>query len=501
MIGRMDCLVEARSVLHKLRWIGVCLLAFCIGAGTVAAGEADRRADSGRRAGASPRVSSERSASKGDVELAVGEARLPLERLIELVEEVEKAKQTDAPTPPVAASLQRVQLEGSLLQDALDLSVHVSVVVLEDRGWTRTLLLELGDGAHLGELPEVHGGMLSLEQGKLYLVARKARRYDLDLRLLQRALRKGDRRTAAFRVPEDAPSELRLRFASGLFRLIEEPLRQDAEGALFLPTEGAFEVVWQPLEEEPAAEAEPAPAAAADPTIPHAYASSVSTLEGARITRVAYTLRFAGRRSLQIDLPPGERVQYAYLNGRSVPFEVVVQSDADETNASGASRPSGLAEPRATQPDAKESNAVDDGASPTSRGPATVAQRVPEVPDTVSVVVQVTPERSGGDRATLELVLLRDVPNFLLSGALQVQLPTPAWPVSELVLDVHLPDVFEYTWAGGSLSPTEPGPLGSFVYEIPRPGKRLSFHQYLVRRSTPDVTLGYAVDLAGRYFD
>jgi len=373
---------------------------------------------------------------------AVGEAKVPLERVIEWVRASETAQGSQTTPPPLAASLQSIELEGSVLQDALDLGVHLEAVVLSDREWTRLELLKLGPGSHLAELPRVAGGMLALEGDTLVLITQQAKRYAIDLRLMQRAERKGELRTASIQVPGSAPAELRLRFAPELLRLEQAPVRQDAEGALFLPEQGRFEVAWQPLVEAVDTSAELAPPAAADPTIPKARASSVSTLEGARITRIAYDLSFSGPREIRFELPEGDRVQYAYLNGRSVPFQV----------------------------------------------------------EGSSLRLNVSPARSGGDRASLELVLAREVPNFLLSGTLNVRLPTPAWPVSELVLDVHLPDVFEYAWTGGSLSPAESGKLPTFVYEIPRPGKRLSFRQYLVRRAAPDVSLRYAVDLDGRYF-
>ena len=73
-------------------------------------------------------------------------------------------------------------------------------------------------------------------------------------------------------------------------------------------------------------------------------------------------------------------------------------------------------------------------------------------------------------------------------------------PIHEIALDLHLPPVFDYAWVDGSLSPAESGGAVDWSYDLPEPGKRLSFRQLLVTRSAPRLTLDYDVDLAGAYF-
>ena len=98
-------------------------------------------------------------------------------------------------------------------------------------------------------------------------------------------------------------------------------------------------------------------------------------------------------------------------------------------------------------------------------------------------------------------MLSRATGEFHLSGALAWKLPSASWPVHELFVDLHLPGVFAYRWRGGSLSPVAEAPAPpEFSYRIPLPGQKLSFHQYLLTGTSPDVQLDYAVALVGQYF-
>ena len=60
--------------------------------------------------------------------------------------------------------------------------------------------------------------------------------------------------------------------------------------------------------------------------------------------------------------------------------------------------------------------------------------------------------------------------------------------VATIRIDVHLPQVFNYRWSGGSLSPAEASPQVQYAYDVPLPGKKLSFHQPLISSSAPNVT-------------
>jgi hypothetical protein len=185
-----------------------------------------------------------------------------------------------------------------------------------------------------------------------------------------------------------------------------------------------------------------APRPVIESIVPVAHASAVSTLEGRRIIRLRYELRFAGKKSIEIEVPEGVTLERAYLNGVSAPVEM-----------EGSTLP-----------------------------------------------IEVTPVREGDQSAVLELVLMRSKGVYFLSGSLEVELPRVSWPVNQLFLDVHLPQVFNYNWSGGSLSPVEQAPSVHYTYELPLPGKKLSFHQHLISASAPNVTLDYAVDLEGHYY-
>ena len=116
------------------------------------------------------------------------------------------------------------------------------------------------------------------------------------------------------------------------------------------------------------------------------------------------------------------------------------------------------------------------------------------------LALEVAPSQAGKEAATLELVIGASGLDFTLSGELGFRLPRTSWPINELFLDVYLPQVFHYTWRGGSLSPVESSPPAPFSHRVPVPGSRHSFHQFLVTRSAPDLTLGYAVNLEGHYY-
>ena len=372
-----------------------------------------------------------------------GEATLPLAELLKLYGTLDRDATKVEPAPPVRAAFQRAELVATLLEDALEVQARFDVVVLpEDDAWTVVELLELSEGTHLSGLPALRSGALAVQSGKLVFLTRKHGRYSIDLRFLERATREGRARSARVRVSPEVPAELRVSFAPEVFALTPEPVLQDARGALLLPRAGTFEVGWRTLAEAAPAPQVAEPALSPDPKIVRGHASTVATLEGERITRVAYALRFSGQRTLDFELPAGDVVQQAYVNGRSVPLELEGRT-----------------------------------------------LRLP-----------VAPARPGSEQAEVELVLAQEMPYFLLSGTLEIALPRPAWPTSELTLDVHLPEVFEYAWSGGSLSPAEGGDVGTYVYEIPEPGRRLRFHQYLLRSRRPDVSLKYTVDLTGHYF-
>ena len=232
----------------------------------------------------------------------------------------------------------------------------------------------------------------------------------------------------------------KLTFDDDLFELLNTRVLAKPDGVLVFPSEGAYVIEWAARESRVVSEVLEKPEIAS--VIPTAYASSVSTLEGMRITRILYRLRFAGRKSIEFEIPKDQTVVRAYLNGFAVP--VSVENSLLKINAA--------------------------------------------------------PARAGDEAATIELVLNADDGVYHLAGDVAVGLPRASWPIHEIFFDLHLPEVFNYRWKSGSLSPAEQETLPTFTYQVPQPGKRMSFHQFLVSAQTPQLKLSYAVDLEDQYF-
>jgi hypothetical protein len=234
----------------------------------------------------------------------------------------------------------------------------------------------------------------------------------------------------------------RLDIDGGLFRLRTDRIVETREGVRVLAGDDGFGIEWEVVGEIERGAGEAASAPAIESVVSRVHASTVSTLEGRRITRVLYDLRFAGRRSIAIGIPEGQRVERAFLNGVAI-----------ET--------------------------------PVAHG---------------ELALELTPARAGEEGGTLELVLAEPGNEFHLTGDLRFELPTASWPVHELFYTLHLPRVFDYRWTGGSLEPAKSSPPASFSYRVPLPGRPLHLHQVLIADSAADVTLDYAVNLDGHYF-
>jgi hypothetical protein len=367
-------------------------------------------------------------------------ATLPLDEVLELHRKLEAAEQPAEPAPPIAASVARAALAGRLLDDAIELEASFVVDVLESERWVSVTLLRKRSSTHIAELPTVQGANLVVRDGLLQLVTRKSGRYRFNVTLLERATREGSSRRASIQPGDPSLASLELSFDTDLFRLESEGAFAGRDGVTILPEAGQLAVAWSRLGAPPESEAGPAPSAA--PVITTAHASSVSTLEGQRITRVLYELRFSGNPRIALQIPDGQTVTRMYRNG--VPI------------------------------------------AGTSSGSA--------------LELDVKPARAGDERGTLELVLTSTEPSFNLSGSLDFELPRAGWPTNELYLDVHLPQVFDYSWRAGSLAEVESSPASRFSHQLPLPGKALRFHQYLVGAAAPGVTLDYTVNLDGHYF-
>ena len=115
------------------------------------------------------------------------------------------------------------------------------------------------------------------------------------------------------------------------------------------------------------------------------------------------------------------------------------------------------------------------------------------------VTLLVTPLRVGDEIANLELLIREKQNAYHLSGELNFDFPKVSWGVNNLYVRLHLPQVFNYAWTGGTLAPDAHHQSTHYNYEIPTPGKLLELHQQLISSDT-NVRLDYTVDLTERYF-
>jgi len=366
---------------------------------------------------------------------AAGTVTLPLAELLELRRAGQAAERARPPAPPVRASVNRLEIAGRLLDAGLDATAQIEVIVLGD-GWVSVPLLDVRRSTQLASLPAVEGGVVAVVEGRLCLVTDKAGTYAFAVRWLERPAAGGRFRAVDLRLPAGSPALLRLQYDESLFRLTSEALRDDGAGAVAYPTDGRIAVAWEQL-----ARAQPRAREVArppvEPVIAETHASVVATLDGRRIARILYRLRFEGEKTFAVSLPPGQVVERVFLNGAS--------------------------------------------------------RRFARTGDDVSLTVEAA--RAGDQAATVELVLSEAQSGYPLSGTLAFTLPRPAWGQNDLFVTLHLPTVFEYRWAGGSLAPVDQAPGVGYAWDIPTPGKTVSLHQQLVS-SFASVQVAYTVDLA-----
>jgi hypothetical protein len=230
------------------------------------------------------------------------------------------------------------------------------------------------------------------------------------------------------------------------FTLVEPSGAGEPSVAVY-PRGGEWSLAWTVTAPKTAAKVAQRPAL--EPKILRARAVWVSTLEGKLGLRVAYALRLNRAEKISVEMPAGYRLDRATVNGRAAPL------------------------PPAGHP----------------------------------LELEVAPPALGDSEAKLDLALSQDLGVFHLSGDVTLALPRASWPIAEVTAEAYLPTVFNYHRAGGSLeqvlesggaAPTTFPSLASEGDTLP--GKVLRFRQYLVTSSSPDVELGYSVDIAKSYF-
>jgi hypothetical protein len=375
-------------------------------------------------------------------EQEVSTATMSLEEVLRLYRELDEIKRKEDVPPPVPASLDAVELKGRLLDAAVEITIRVQVSVLSDGHWAEVPILKLSPSLSLTRLPKLPNANLVVDEGQVVFVARVKGRYTFDLTLIQRADVAGTRRSAAVDTARATIAVLELEFDRSIFRLLHEGADEAVEDAVIFPVDGRFTIAWERLRPAEAATQESAPPPPVEPVIRRAHVSVVSTLAGHRVIRILYQLRLQSRELLRCRIPPGHEADKVYRNGLALP--------------------------------------------------------VPDVGPEVEV--EALPARTGADAGTVELVLRHDLGSYQLAGNLEFVVPSVSWEVHELFLELHLPEVFNYTWTGGSLEPADVKLEAAYSYSVPTPGKRLLFHQYLVSEAAPRATLEYTIDLDGQYY-
>lgn len=369
-------------------------------------------------------------------------ATLPLPEILRLYKEIDRAEQPEPKPAPVAATINKLQMSGRLLSEAVDITARFEIAVLSEDAWVSVPLLAKDPHTHISGIPAVEGCFFTTKDGHLNFVTRKVGTYTFDLSFLKKAEVSRLKRRVEIGFHDATLAVLRVQFDEGMFRLLDRGAVQEAEGFVLYPEENRFQIHW---EQKTASEEVKAPVEDKRPpiesVITSAHASVVSILEGRRITRILYQLRFEGKKDISFVIPEGSSLQKVYLNNAAVPFSQ------------------------------KEGR----------------------------LHLEVTPARAGDESARLELVLTKDQGEYFLSGNLDFTFPSASWNVNELQVELHLPQVFNYTWSGGSLAPTGASPAVEYSYNLPTPGKVLHFHQQLIS-SSPNLSVDYTVDLAGNYF-
>ena len=378
-------------------------------------------------------------------EVPGGEATIPLDQLLPLLSQKAPAK-AEAP-PPVDAVVSRAELKGKLTTDAVQVDAHFEVKVLASGRWTRVPLLGVSPETVLSSDPKVGNEVVvAIHGGELLLLAHEPGAYPVDVTLTARAAPGSARRTAALKIaPGGPPVPLQLE-VDPAFTLVEPAAAGEPSVAVY-PRAGEWSVAWTVA--APKAAAKLAQRPALEPKIAWARAVWVSTLEGKLGLRVLYSLRLNRAEKISVEPPAGYRLERATVNGRAVPL-----------------------------PEAGH-----------------------------ALEVEVAPPNPGDTEARLELALAEDLGVFHLSGNVSLKLPRASWPVADVSAEAYLPAVFNYRRQGGSLEQVLDGAeawdaaFGTpFAEGQVLPGKVLRFRQYLVASSSPDVALGYSVDIAKSYF-
>lgn len=354
--------------------------------------------------------------------------------LEELVELLDPKQPAEA---RAVAAITSLGLTGHPGEAGLWLDVEVGVRVVS--GTTASVsVLQVGPDTVVESLPDVADAVVQLEDGAVRVVCTGAQSHRLTFKLLVRAAKDGRRSLAQFSTASGVPpAPLKLDVDDGLFDVPSAAIVREWGGYVVLPQRQVYSVSWAAKSEEtskrPVSQRAPV-----DPLVKTATSTWTSTLEGRATHELQLTLQLDRPATFAVDLPAAQQLLRAKVNGLPITVEP------------GARR----------------------------------------------VVLEVAPASLGATDATIELSTAQDFGVFHLSGALTLEGPTLAWPVSQWTTRTVLPKVFTYERRGGSME--QVGNVTETTEGVP--GKALFFTQHLISASAPVIALGYSVDLGERYF-
>jgi hypothetical protein len=370
-------------------------------------------------------------------------ATIPLKEILRLYEENAQSKKISKEMPPVTATVNKVAFSGRLLDNGIDITARYVVTILGDEKWVLLPLLELDPTVNISSLPKLENAVLCKKDNFLSIVTRKPGVYEFAISMIKWAQGDGAQQSASINYTDASEADLKLQFDEDLFRILGDQMIRQADGVLIYPQNNSFAVKWERRKKKTVQKSKALKRPPIESMVRTAHASSISTLEGRLITRVLYQLRFEGTKNIGFVIPAGDTLERVYLNGLAIPFKL-------------------------------KDNKVN---------------------------IDVLPSRAGDQSGLVELVTTRNLGNYLLSGSLTFKMPKVSWPIHELFLDIHLPDVFNYERSGGSMGYSDHSTDAVYTYGVPQPGKKLRFHQHLVTTTAPSVTVDYSINLEDKYFN
>ncbi|MEO0593976.1 MAG: hypothetical protein AAFZ38_10375, partial [Myxococcota bacterium] len=288
-------------------------------------------------------------------------------------------------------------------------------------------------------VPTVENGFLSMDSDGLRFITKEKGDYRFSFSAFRSATKvRGGWRAEI--VPSAATAQrLRLRFNDKLYTVTSANVRRDGDALLTFAESGRWTLSWvrNRATSTPAPRVERSPV---EPVVTRARSSVVLTLDGQEIARHYLDLRLDGQATLRVTIPAGQSLLKTYVNGVPRRFD----------------------------------------------------------PQGGAVEIEVSPTRPGERAGVLELVTKRQSESMKLAGRLRFEIPEVSWDINETAARVFLPEVFNYTWRGGSLSPHGEFEGPNYTYDIPTPGKVMDVSQQLVSGAA-DVVYDYTVDLEGQY--